>query len=59
MEKSESNTDKLEKSFKKVVTKNFFSQAEYWYIISNKHHTMSNKNYNISKADELYVNNKQ
>ena len=30
-----------------------FSQAEYWYLLSNKGYIMSYKNYNISKADEL------
>ena len=29
-----------------------FSQAEYWYLLSNKGYIMSYKNYNISKADE-------
>ena len=29
-----------------------FSQAEYWYLLSNKSYIMSYKNYNISKADE-------
>ena len=29
-----------------------FSQAEYWYLLSNKGYVMSYKNYNISKADE-------
>ena len=29
-----------------------FSQAEYWYLLSNKEYIMSYKNYNISKADE-------
>ena len=29
-----------------------FSQAEYWYILSNKGCVMSYKNYNISKSDE-------
>ena len=28
-----------------------FSQAEYWYLLSNKGYIMSYKNYNISKAD--------
>ena len=28
-----------------------FSQAEYWYLLSNKEYVMSYKNYNISKAD--------
>ena len=30
-----------------------FSQAEYWYLLSNKGYIMSYKNYNISKVDEL------
>ena len=30
-----------------------FSQAEYWYLLSNKGYIMSYKNYNISKADEF------
>ena len=30
-----------------------FSQAEYWYLLSNKGYIMSYKNYNISRADEL------
>ena len=30
-----------------------FSQAEYWYLLSNKGYIMSSKNYDISKADEL------
>ena len=30
-----------------------FSQAEYWYLLSNKGYIMSFKSYNISKADEL------
>ena len=30
-----------------------FSQAEYWYLLSNKGYIMSYKNYNISKADGL------
>ena len=29
-----------------------FSQAEYWYILSNKGHVMSYKSYNISKSEE-------
>ena len=29
-----------------------FSQAEYWYLLSNKEYIMSYKNYSISKADE-------
>ena len=29
-----------------------FSQAEYWYLLSNKGYIMSYKNYSISKADE-------
>ena len=28
-----------------------FSQAEYWYLLSNKGYIMSYRNYNISKAD--------
>ena len=28
------------------------SQAEYWFILSNKRYVMSYKNYNISKADD-------
>ena len=28
-----------------------FSQAEYWYLLSNKGYIMSYKNSNISKAD--------
>ena len=28
-----------------------FSQAEYWYLLSNKEYIMSYKNYNILKAD--------
>ena len=59
MEKSKSKTDKFEKFFKKATAKNFFPQAEYWYILSKKDHVMSYENYNISKAGELYVNNKQ
>ena len=30
-----------------------YSQAEYWYILSNKCSIMTYKNYNISKADEI------
>ena len=30
-----------------------FSQAEYWYLLSNKGYIISHKNYNILKADEL------
>ena len=30
-----------------------FSQAEYWYLLSNKGYIMLYKNYNISKADEV------
>ena len=30
-----------------------FSQAEYWYFLSNKGYIMSYKNYNISKAGEF------
>ena len=30
-----------------------FSQAEYWYLLSNKGYIMSYKNYNISKAGKL------
>ena len=30
-----------------------YSQAEYWYTLSNKGHTMAYKNYNNSKADEI------
>ena len=59
MEKRKSNTNKLEFFFKKATAKNVFPQAEYWYILSNKDHIMSYKNYNISNADELYVNNRQ
>ena len=29
------------------------SQAEYWYLLSNKGYIMLYKNYNISKADKL------
>ena len=29
-----------------------YSQAEYWYLLSNKGYIMSYKIYNISKADE-------
>ena len=29
-----------------------YSQAEYWYLLSNKGYIMSYKNYDISKADE-------
>ena len=29
-----------------------YSQAEYWYLLSNKGYIMSYKNSNISKADE-------
>ena len=29
-----------------------YSQAENWYLLSNKRYIMSYKNYNISKADE-------
>ena len=29
-----------------------YSQAEYWYLLSNKGYIMSYKNYNISKADK-------
>ena len=31
-----------------------FSQAEYWYVLSNKGYVMSYKNYNISKSGEFY-----
>ena len=30
-----------------------FSQAAYWYLLSNKGYIMSYKNYNISKADSF------
>ena len=30
-----------------------FSQADYWYVFSNKGCTMTYKNYNISKKNEL------
>ena len=30
-----------------------YSQAEYWYLLSNKDYIMSYKNYNIVKADEF------
>ena len=30
-----------------------FSQADYWYVFSNKGYTMTYKNYNISKENEL------
>ena len=30
-----------------------YSQAEYWYLLSNKGYIMSYKNYNMSKADEF------
>ena len=30
-----------------------FSQAEYWYVLSNKGYAMSYKNYNISKSGEF------
>ena len=30
-----------------------FSQAEYWYLLSNKGYIMSYKNYKISKTHEL------
>ena len=30
-----------------------FSQAEYWYLLSNKGYIMSYQNYNISKADSF------
>ena len=30
-----------------------FSQAEYWYLLSNEGYNMSYKNYNILKEDEL------
>ena len=29
-----------------------YSQAEYWYLLSNKGYIMSYKNYNICKADK-------
>ena len=29
-----------------------YSQAEYWYLLSNKGYLVWCKNYNISKADE-------
>ena len=29
-----------------------FSQAEYWYALSNKGYIMTYKNYNISKEDD-------
>ena len=51
-------SDKFEKFFKKRTAKGNFSEIENWYLYSNKHHTMSYKQYNISKADELYVNEK-
>ena len=46
-------------TFKEAVAKKLrlrvtgFSQAEYWYLLSNKGCIMSYKNYNLSKADEL------
>ena len=30
-----------------------FSQAEYWYVLSNKGYVICYKNYNISKSDEF------
>ena len=30
-----------------------YSQAEYWYLLSNKGYIISYKNYNISKAGEF------
>ena len=30
-----------------------FSQAEYWYLLSNKGYIMSSRNYNIWKKDKL------
>ena len=30
-----------------------YSQAEYWFLLSNKGYIMSNKNYNISKVHEF------
>ena len=30
-----------------------FSQAEYWYVLSNKGYVICCKNYNISKSDEF------
>ena len=30
-----------------------YSQAEYWYTLSNKGYIMTYKNYNISKYDEI------
>ena len=30
-----------------------YSQAEYWYLLSNKGYIMPYKNYNISKADKF------
>ena len=50
--------DKFEKFFKKRTAKENFSEIENWYLISNKHHIMSYKQYNISKVEELYVNDK-
>ena len=46
-------------SLKEAATKKLrfritaFSQAEYWYFLSNKGYIMSYKNYNISKADSF------
>ena len=34
-----------------------YSQAEYWYLLSNKGYIMSYKNCNISKADENFLKN--
>ena len=31
-----------------------YSQAEYWYKLSNKGYIMTYKNYNISKNDEIF-----
>ena len=30
-----------------------YSQAEYWYALSNKGYIISYKNYNISKEDDV------
>ena len=35
------------------IRRTSFSQAEYWYVLSNKGYVMSYKNYNISKSDEF------
>ena len=48
-------TDNLKKAAEKKLRLRIvgYSQAEYWYTLSNKGYIMTYKNYNISKNDEI------